>query len=102
MKKMMIVAAMVLAMASVSLAADVGLRWDAVTGATGYKVYMSLDNCATWLAPRDVGNVLTYIYTGGVRYRVGPFQSQRIQGWRGGDSCKSHGGMVGLPTDAAR
>jgi len=64
MKKMMIVAAMVLAMASVSLAADVGLRWDAVTGATGYKVYMSLDNCATWLAPRDVGNVLTYIYTG--------------------------------------
>jgi len=49
---------------AISHAADVNLRWDPVTGATGYKVYMSLDNCATWLAPKDVGNVTTYTYTG--------------------------------------
>jgi hypothetical protein len=64
MKKMLIVLAMVLLVPSIGFAADVNLRWDAVTGATGYKIYMSLDNCATWLAPKDVGNVLVYTYVG--------------------------------------
>jgi hypothetical protein len=63
MKRFLLVLAMVL-MASWAFAADVNLKWDAVTGATGYKIYMSLDNCATWLAPKDVGNVITYTYVG--------------------------------------
>jgi hypothetical protein len=64
MKKMLIVLAMVLFVPSLVFAADVSLRWDAVTGATGYKIYVSNDNCATWLAPKDVGNVVTYTYVG--------------------------------------
>ncbi len=64
MKKILIVLTMMLLISSICFAADVNLRWDAVAGATGYKIYMSLDNCATWLASKDVGNVLTYTYVG--------------------------------------
>ena len=64
MKRVILITLAMVLMASISLAADVNLRWDAVTGVTGYKIYMSLDNCATWLAPKDVGNVLVYTYVG--------------------------------------
>ena len=54
----------VLALATVSFAADVSMKWDAVPGATGYKIYMSLDNCVTWPTVKDVGNVTTYVWIG--------------------------------------
>jgi hypothetical protein len=38
-------------------AADFTLRWDPVTGATGYKIYSSTDTGTTWGAPIDAGNV---------------------------------------------
>ena len=59
-----------LLLVSVSYAGDVNLKWDVATGVTGYKVYMSTDAGATWLAPKDVGLVLTYIYTGVVEDRL--------------------------------
>lgn len=64
MKKIGLMVLAMVFMASMAFAADVNLRWDAVTGATGYKIYMSLDNCVTWQAPKDVGNVLIYTYVG--------------------------------------
>lgn len=66
MKKIILITlAMVLVLIStLSFAADVSLKWDAVTGATGYKLYMSIDNCATWVAPKDVGNAVVYVYVG--------------------------------------
>ena len=64
MKKILLLAVALVFISTLSFAADVYLKWDAVTGATGYKVYMSVDNCATWLAPKDVGNVLLYTYVG--------------------------------------
>jgi len=38
-------------------AADFTLRWDPVTGATGYKIYSSSDNGTTWSAPIDAENL---------------------------------------------
>lgn len=49
--------------ASISLAADVSLKWDASTGATGYKIQKSVDLGVTWSTAIDVGNVITYTYT---------------------------------------
>jgi len=49
-------------LASLALAADVDLKWDASSGAIGYKIQKSLDLGVTWLVPVDVGNVLTYKY----------------------------------------
>ena len=49
--------------ASVAYGADKQLNWDAAAGATGYKIYMSIDNAVTWDAGIDVGNVTTYLYT---------------------------------------
>lgn len=49
--------------ASITLAADVDLKWDASAGATGYKIQKSLDLGVTWLPAIDVGNVTTYKYT---------------------------------------
>lgn len=43
---------------------DVTLAWDAVPGATGYKLYQSIDGGVTWTAPTDVGNVTTKTLTG--------------------------------------
>jgi hypothetical protein len=63
MKKLLIVL-IILLLPLIAFAADVSLRWESVPGATGYKIYMSIDNCATWLAPKDVGNVLIYVYAG--------------------------------------
>lgn len=41
--------------ASVAQAADVEMGWDEVTDATGYKIYMSTDQGASWDLGTDVG-----------------------------------------------
>lgn len=54
----------VLLFATVALGADVTLKWDVAQDATGYKIYKSTDQGATWDAGVDVGNVTTYLYPG--------------------------------------
>jgi len=49
-------------MASVTLAADVTLKWDPSAGALGYKIQKSVDLGVTWAASIDIGNVLTFTY----------------------------------------
>lgn len=44
-------------------AADVKIDWEPVTGATGYRVSMSIDNGQTWQAPMDAGTTRPYTYT---------------------------------------
>ena len=90
MKKILLLAVALVFISTLSFAADVYLKWDAVTGATGYKVYMSVDNCATWLAPKDVGNVLLYTYIGVsdtalVLFKIGAYKtgSETITDWFG-------------------
>ncbi len=61
MKKFLLILVMVLS-ASFALAADVDLKWEASTGAMGYKIYKSEDSGITWETPLDVGNVTTYKY----------------------------------------
>jgi opacity protein-like surface antigen len=43
-------------MGTVALAADVKLSWDPVDGATGYKIFQSLDVGQTWTQVADVTN----------------------------------------------
>ena len=67
-----------------AFAADVVLQWDAVTGATAYKVYISVDNGATWNSGTNVGNVLTYAYTGvsdtvQVLFKVGALNAAGVE-----------------------
>lgn len=62
----------------ISHAADLKMGWDPSKGATGYKLYMSLDNGKTWDAGVDVGNVTEYLYkdvveTGLVLFRVSAY-----------------------------
>lgn len=45
-------------------AADNNLAWDAVAGATGYKLQISTDGGATWGATRDAGANTTFTWTG--------------------------------------
>ena len=59
-----------LLLTSVVYAGDTILKWDVATGVTGYKVYMSTDTGATWLAPKDVGLVTTYTYVGVLEDRL--------------------------------
>ena len=56
MRKLLMTIACVLLVSTAS-AADIHLKWDPSTGATGYKLYMSTDNGQTWDAGSDVGNV---------------------------------------------
>ena len=63
MLKTLLLAAVLILTASLCLAADVALKWDASSGATGYKIQKSLDLGVTWLPAVDVGNVLTFTYT---------------------------------------
>lgn len=51
---------------AVAFAADVPLKWDVATGATGYKIQMSTDNGATWPTSRVVtgGTTTSYTWTG--------------------------------------
>jgi len=64
MKKILAVLAMVLMFTGTVFAADVQLKWEVAADATGYNIYKSLDNGATWDTGIDVGNVTEYIYTG--------------------------------------
>ena len=45
-------------------AADITLKWDAVEGATSYKIQMSTDLGLTWVEERDAGSEITLIWTG--------------------------------------
>jgi hypothetical protein len=81
MKKLIITLALIAAMASTVSAADLTLYWDAAPGATGYKLYASTDLGVTWSAPRDAGNVQTFIWTGApstglVLFRIGAYNAQ--------------------------
>jgi len=89
MKKTLIAIA-ILAMASVVMAADINLAWNASEKATGYKIYQSVDNGATWESGLDVGNVLTYIVpfvpdSGLVLFRVSAYNTkgETITYWSG-------------------
>ncbi len=69
MKKLLLVLIICL-IPAIAWSADVTLRWDVVTDATGYKIYKSEDLGVTWGTARDVGNVITYIYTGIIETKV--------------------------------
>lgn len=45
-------------------AADFTLKWDASVGATGYRIYRSVDLGATWTMVQEVGNVTEFALTG--------------------------------------
>lgn len=64
MKRLLLIAAMIMFFATTVFAVDATLNWDISEGSTGYKIYKSLDSGITWDAGIDVGNVLTYLYTG--------------------------------------
>ena len=78
MKKMLLMLAVFLMIASQVNADEVTLSWDPSTGATGYNVYMSLDMGKTWDNGVDVGNVTTVTIpdipgTGYVYFRAGAY-----------------------------
>lgn len=75
--------------ASPLLASNVTLAWDPVSGATGYRVYMSADQGATW-ANQDAANSTTYTWpnvsdTTLVLFKVSAYNSNgtSIADWRG-------------------
>lgn len=55
--------------------ADIDFTWDAVPGATGYKLYKSEDGGATWGTPVDVGNVTAYKWLGVVENKLVLFRA---------------------------
>lgn len=90
MKKILLIFLFILMSFSFSEAADVSLKWDVSTGATGYKVYKSEDLGVTWGTPVDVGNVTTYIWTGIIEdkmilFRVSAYNAngESIRTWSG-------------------
>jgi hypothetical protein len=73
-----------------ALAADVSMAWDAVNGATGYKIYMSTDLRATWDTGLDVGNVTSFVYpnvdeTLPADFKISAYNAngESISDWRG-------------------
>lgn len=64
------VAGLVILMVGIARAAEVTLNWDAVPGATGYKLYMSSDQGASWDPGTDVGDVTSYSVTGVLEDRL--------------------------------
>lgn len=60
MAKFIFVLVTIMFFSSFSLAAEVNLKWDASAGATGYKIYKSIDQGVTWSTGVDVGNVVTF------------------------------------------
>lgn len=71
-------------------AQDVTMEWDPSEGATGYKIYKSLDMGQTWNQPVDVGLVTTYTYngveeTGLILFRVSAYNAgcESIIFWAG-------------------
>jgi hypothetical protein len=81
---------LLMAVSNLVLAADVSLKWDAVTDVTGYKIYKSEDMGVTWTAPVDAGNVTTYTYVGVVQdkmvlFKVSAYNTfgESIRHWSG-------------------
>jgi len=65
----------------IAQAEDVTLAWDASKGATGYKLYKSVDLGITWTEPIDVGLVTEYTYkdveeTGLILFRASAYNAQ--------------------------
>jgi len=90
MKRLLIAVLMVFLWAGAVMAADVTLKWEASSDATGYMIYKSLDTGATWDAGVDVGNVTEYSYTGVeetglVMFRVSAYNAfgEAISFWSG-------------------
>jgi len=80
MKKLLLAVLMMFLWTGMVFAADITLKWEASTDATGYKIYKSLDLGVTWDAGIDVGNVTTHVYTGVeetgiVLFRMGAYNS---------------------------
>ena len=88
MKKLITILFMAIMLMAFSVqAADLPMAWDASAGATGYKVYVSVDNGATWDAGVDVGNVTTYTYLnvpedGLILFRVSAYNTSGAEGIR--------------------
>ena len=89
-KKVLALIAGILLLAGTVFAADVNLKWNASADATGYKIYKSIDNGATFDAGIDVGNVTEYLYIGVeetclVLFRVGAYNAsgEGISYWSG-------------------
>ena len=59
MKKLLLI---LLLISSTAFAANVTLDWDAVDGATGYKIQMSTDLGANWSVPVDAGTTKPFVY----------------------------------------
>jgi hypothetical protein len=90
MKKIILCGLFIVMMTGSALAADVVLRWDAVTGATGYKIYQSTNLGSTWSTGTDVGNVTTrtvtgVIETGMVLFRISAYDAngEQVRTWSG-------------------
>ncbi len=90
MKRIIFIVLAMMLMVSWAFAADVPLKWDAVMGATGYKVYKSEDLCVTWGVPVDVGNITTYVYVGVdetkmIHFRISAYNAngESIRYWSG-------------------
>lgn len=63
MKRVILAVVFIFMVASLARAADVSLSWDAVTGATSYRIQMSIDQGATWPTERIVTSGTTFVWT---------------------------------------
>ena len=79
MRKLILACIFVLLLCVNAQAADITLKWDASQGATGYRIYRSVDMGATWTMVQEVGAVTEFALTGQpdalTLYRVGAFNS---------------------------
>lgn len=89
-KMFMIVFLMFLFSAATVNAADVYLKWNPVSGATGYKIYSSGDMGMNWDAGLDVANVSEYTTTGVAEDRMVLFKvsaynanGESVSNWMG-------------------
>ena len=88
--KKVLLALLILTVATPAISADVVLSWNASAPATGYKLYQSVDQGATWDAGTDVGNVTNHLIlnvpdSGLVLFRVGAYNTfgESIRTWSG-------------------
>ncbi len=104
MKRLLVGFLIVLATAVNVQAADITLKWDAVTGATGYKIYTSTDGGTTFGPALDVGSVTTRIMTGQadnvlILYKVSAYNAsaETVSHWQGAwyDGRKKPPGVTG-------
>jgi hypothetical protein len=63
MKRILLVVAIIFIAVTVQ-AADVSLSWDAVAGATSYRIQMSTDQGATWTQEKNVPSGTALVWTG--------------------------------------